>query len=148
MVKWSATAGCLGLCQLRFCVSLRMEIPQPLWAESVPVFNHVPGKKSFFPVFKWYFLYFSLCLLLLALSFGTAEKNLAPFTLVLPSGIYSMDNIPESSLWARQNGSSSPSLSSSDRCSKSLIFFAVLHWTCCNAHLSAFYWGAWHWTHI
>lgn len=45
MVKWSATAGCLGLCQFRFCVSLRMDTLQPLWTESVPVFNHFSRKK-------------------------------------------------------------------------------------------------------
>lgn len=45
-----------------------------------------------------------------------------------------VDKIPESLLWSRLNSSSSPNPLSSDRCSKPLIIFVALRWTCCSAH--------------
>lgn len=39
-------------------------------------------------MFKWNFLYFSLCTFLVVLSLGVSEKNLASSSLYLPTGVY------------------------------------------------------------
>ena len=69
-------AGCPGLCAARFCISLRMKSPLPVWATCSSV--QPPN------IFKWNFLHFSLCPLLLSLSLGIIYKCLAsPY--LLPS---------------------------------------------------------------
>lgn len=65
---------------------LRMETPQPLWAELVPVFDHFLRKKKIVLIFKWYFQVFSF--VLIASCSVTSKKCLAPFSLFMPSGIY------------------------------------------------------------
>lgn len=108
---------------------LGMETPQPAWATFS---DHTPSKKKkgfafgfwgfFFLTLKRNFLYFSLCLLPLILSLGTAEK--------FPSSLFHhIDKTPHPkppSLEAKQSTVTQPP--SYHRGLNPLVIFLALHW--------------------
>lgn len=59
-------------------ISPRLETSPPLWETCSTVWS--PLKTKCFLVFKWIFLYFGLCLLLLVHSLNATKKRLVPFS--------------------------------------------------------------------
>lgn len=59
----------LKACSVSFWVPPQMETPQPLWKTCANVWS--PLQQYFFLMFKWNFLYFSVCQLPLVFSVGT-----------------------------------------------------------------------------
>ena len=98
--------------------------------------------KKFFLMFRWNFLCFILCPLLLVLSLGTTEESgpilLTPTLQIFITSTFSL-------VFFRLNKPSSLSFSSQDRCYSPLILVA-LHWTLSSSSSSFLKWVAQNWT--
>lgn len=79
----SARVGCSGPCPITF------QSISSTFLGKLLVFDCLHSNKSFL-MFKWNFLYFRACPLLLVLPLGIAEKHLITLPLLPSSGIYSL----------------------------------------------------------
>lgn len=89
-------------------------------------------KKKSYPMFRQNFLYFSLSLVL---SLYTMEKNLSQSSLLpIPHQAFiHIDSIPLNLPFSRLDNPSPLSISPYKKCSKPLIIFWVLWWTCSSS---------------
>jgi len=96
--------------------------------------------KEVFCVFKWNFLYFTLCPQPPVFSQDVTEKRSAPYSFLSHQVFTHGDKISLSLLFSRLDGHSCLTLSSYVRCCCPVMFLAALCWTCCRKSVSFLYW--------
>lgn len=110
--------GISELCPFGFWVSPALEKSQPLWTASFSA-QHPRNRKVSFPVFKWHFLYFTLCPLPLSLS--PAPPRCLALSSLLPLIRYLYTLIRSTSPFSRLNVTNFISFSSHDKSSNLLL---------------------------